>query len=186
MKMKAVVISFSLVVVVIVIGQWHWQNQINEMANDVQLDLERERNAGEDDLQQAVEKEVMQTHENERMLEIKAVFSTIFEADYVEYEAGMYELLQDAERVYVEEVLTGERSNHELVETYHQQFQEAQTTWSEAFWREYERLQHELIENGYFKEDAIEFELAYELRLEETTHLFVQGLMMVGQQIDTE
>src|SRR4051812_32006010 len=109
MKMKAVVISFSLVVVVIVIGQWHWQNQINETASDVQLDLERERNAGEDDLQQAVETEVVPSHEYERMLKIKAVFSTVFEADYVEYEARMYELLLDAERVYVEEVLTGER-----------------------------------------------------------------------------
>lgn len=175
---RAVVISIILVIAVIGIGQWHWQNQINETAKQVGIELEDERNTKEEHLQQVAEE---LNHSERTMGDIKAEFVTVFQEAYAIYEATMYQLLLEAEQEYVEKVLTGERSHQELVDTYQLAFFEAQTEWSETFWREYEQLQDELVESGYLREDAFEFEMEYELMLEETTHTFVQALMLLGQ-----
>ncbi|TWI59912.1 hypothetical protein [Halalkalibacter nanhaiisediminis] len=180
---RAVVISIILVIAVIGIGQWHWQNQINETAKQVNIELENERNAKEEYLPQAVD----EPNQSERpMGEIKAEFATSFQEANTAYEATISQLMLEAEQEYVEVVLTGEQSHQELVDAYQQAFFEAQTEWSETFWREYEQLQLELVENGYWREDAFDFEFEHELILEVTTHTFIQALLLLGQNIQME
>ncbi|WP_100405498.1 hypothetical protein [Bacillus solitudinis] len=153
-------------------GQWHWQNQIyqtNATASSKLQDYQFPLNHG-------------YIRSERTVVDMKFDFSVGFEEAYAGYEIQMNQLLQEATQVYYKKVLNDEMSYHDLVNEYQSSAREAEKTFREQFWTEYIALQDEMEEAGYPRDDAFEFELEFELRVEQLSHAFVQELMMLGQR----
>lgn len=178
MKKELSIISISMLCVVILIGfgRWHWNQTTDEERKEIEDYNESNPHSYSTDAQ---------TRSIERTItDMKIDFAVVFEQSYDVYESSTNRLLIEAEQKQLENIMAGKSDNHQLIKLYQSKFLDLEESWADTFLNEYRNLQNELEAAGYYRDDALEYELEFELRREQTTHTFLQSLMMIGNQIE--
>ncbi|WP_088104307.1 hypothetical protein [Halalkalibacter urbisdiaboli] len=172
MRNRIMMLVFAAFLVVIGSGQWYWHKQLAETTKEAR---EFQRNHPKQwEYHEATPRETT-------LIELKEAFIPAFQEALVEYEETMGELLLAAREEYVKRVLPGDMTSYQLVSTYQAKALEAEEELRDWFWVEYVGLQDRMEEAGYYRDEAFEFELEIELRVEQMTHLFLYELMMMEQ-----
>ncbi|GAE27214.1 hypothetical protein JCM9140_3342 [Halalkalibacter wakoensis JCM 9140] len=157
----------GVVGLVYLFGNWHFEKKITDIIEQVEL-------AGNSNLDWRQEPSTNLNETN--LIDLTIEFSYVFEEIYQKFEKAINQLLYEAKWEYQLKVAEG-KDGHEVIQKYQSKFLEVEQLWSNEFWYQYGLLQEELEQADYYRDNAIEFEIEFELRREQTTHAFLQALM---------